>query len=59
VSASSGCWKRNSEWKETDERGVLAAVIELARLNRAAHAADRGSINRPKARSARALAMKW
>jgi hypothetical protein len=42
----------SSEWKETDERGVLAAAIGLARLNRATHAGDRGSINRPKARSA-------
>jgi P2-related tail formation protein len=42
----------SSEWNETDERGVLAAAIELARLNRATHAGDRGSINRPKARSA-------
>jgi hypothetical protein len=39
-------------WKEIDERGVLAAVIELAPLNRASHAGDRGSINRPKARPA-------
>lgn len=42
----------SSEWKGIDERGVLAAVIELARLNRATHAGDRGSINRPKVRSA-------
>lgn len=40
----------SSEWKGTDERAVLAAVTELARLNRATHAGDRGSINRPKAR---------
>jgi hypothetical protein len=42
----------SSEWKPTDERGVVAAVIELAHLNRATHAGDRGSINRPKSRPA-------
>jgi hypothetical protein len=35
-------------WKPTDEAGVLTAVAELAELNRAAGAGDRGEIRYPK-----------
>jgi hypothetical protein len=36
------------EWRPLDEAGVLAAVVELAGLNRGGHWSTRGSISRSK-----------